>query len=193
VAFDNPMNYNHQAARYAESLDNAVWTNQFDNQANREAHILTTGPEIWNQTDGGNLDAFICATGTGGTLAGVTRYLSEKTGGRVEGWLADPPGSVLFNLVENGKSRKVLWLLSARDKLIGSRYRPRKSDEQPRTRSLPPDRRHPHPRFRIHKNGLPLARRRRLVRRCLIRAERGGRDRAGEEEGEGKYRCYHPL
>lgn len=106
MAFDNPMNYNHQAARYAESLDNAVWTNQFDNQANREAHILTTGPEIWNQTDGGNFDAFICATGTGGTLAGVTRYLSEKTGGRVEGWLADPPGSVLFNLVENGKAAR---------------------------------------------------------------------------------------
>lgn len=106
MAFDNPMNYNHQAARYAESLDNVVWTNQFDNQANREAHILTTGPEIWNQTDGGNLDAFICATGTGGTLAGVTRYLSETTGGRVEGWLADPPGSVLFNLVENGKAAR---------------------------------------------------------------------------------------
>lgn len=80
-----------------------MWTNQFDNTANREAHILTTGPEIWEQTNGGNLDAFICATGTGGTLAGVTRYLTEKSGGRVQGWLADPPGSVLYHLVENGK------------------------------------------------------------------------------------------
>ncbi|GFZ49789.1 cysteine synthase [Saitozyma sp. JCM 24511] len=106
VAFDNPMNYNHQAARFAESLDNAVWTNQFDNIANRNAHIVTTGPEIWEQTNGGNLDAFICATGTGGTLAGVTRYLTEKSGGRVEGWLADPPGSVLYNLVENGKLQR---------------------------------------------------------------------------------------
>ncbi|EIW71454.1 hypothetical protein TREMEDRAFT_71171 [Tremella mesenterica DSM 1558] len=103
VAFDNPQNYNHQAKRYAESLDNAVWTNQFDNTANRNAHILTTGPEIWEQTDGGKLDAFICATGTGGTLAGVTRYLHEKSGGKVEGWLADPPGSVLYSLVQNGK------------------------------------------------------------------------------------------
>ncbi|CAK9783280.1 unnamed protein product [Cutaneotrichosporon oleaginosum] len=102
VAFDNEMNYNHQARRYAESLDNAVWTNQFDNTANRGAHIVSTGPEIWEQT-GGKLDAFVCATGTGGTLAGVTRYLVEKSEGRVESYLADPPGSVLYNLVENGK------------------------------------------------------------------------------------------
>lgn len=107
MAFDNPQNYNHQAKRYADSLDNAVWTNQFDNTANRNAHILTTGPEIWEQTDGGKLDAFICSTGTGGTLAGVTRYLSEKSNGRVEGWLADPPGSVLYNVVENGKAERV--------------------------------------------------------------------------------------
>lgn len=101
------MNYNHQAARCAESLENAVWTNQFDNRANREAHLLTTGPEIWDQTNGGQLDAFTCATGTGGTLAGVTRYLTEKSGGRIEGWLADPPGSVLFNVVENGKAERI--------------------------------------------------------------------------------------
>lgn len=106
VAFDNPQNYNHQAKRYADSLDNAVWTNQFDNQANRGAHILTTGPEIWEQTNGGKLDAFICATGTGGTLAGVTRYLKEKSEGRVEGWLADPPGSVLYRLIEHGKAER---------------------------------------------------------------------------------------
>lgn len=106
VAFDNPQNYNHQAARYAASLENAVWTNQFDNVANRNAHIVSTGPEIWEQTDGGKLDAFICSTGTGGTLAGVTRYLTEKSNGRVEAWLADPPGSVLFNLVENGEIKR---------------------------------------------------------------------------------------
>lgn len=103
VAFDNPQNYNHQAKRYAASLENAIWTNQFDNTANRGSHIITTGPEIWNQTNGGKLDAFICATGTGGTLAGVTRYLKEKSQGRVECWLADPPGSVLYKLVEQGK------------------------------------------------------------------------------------------
>lgn len=103
VAFDNDMNYNHQARRYAESLDNAVWTNQFDNVANRNAHIVSTGPEIWEQTGGGKLDAFVAATGTGGTLAGITRYLVEKSEGRVESYLADPPGSVLYNLVENGR------------------------------------------------------------------------------------------
>lgn len=74
VAFENPENYNHQAKRHAERLENAYWTDQFDNRANRQAHIETTGPEIWSQTaDGMNLDGFVCATGTGGTLAGVTR------------------------------------------------------------------------------------------------------------------------
>ncbi len=106
VAFDNPQNYNHQAARYAESLPNAVWTNQFDNPANREAHILTTGPEIWQQTDG-KVDAFTCSTGTGGTLAGTVRYLKEVSGGRVQGWLADPPGSVLYKYVNTGKIERV--------------------------------------------------------------------------------------
>ncbi|KAI5451453.1 Cysteine synthase 1 [Naganishia albida] len=105
VAFDNPQNYNHQAKRHAESLDNAVWTNQFDNTANREAHIQTTGPEIWRQTDG-KVDAFTCATGTGGTLAGTVRYLKEISDGRVKGYLADPPGSVLYRLVETGKAER---------------------------------------------------------------------------------------
>jgi hypothetical protein len=102
VPFDNPQNYNHQAARHAESLPNAVWTNQFDNIANRQAHIDSTGPEIWDQTRSTGLDAFVCATGTGGTLAGVTRYLKEKSGGEVKCFLADPPGSVLYKFVEEG-------------------------------------------------------------------------------------------
>jgi cysteine synthase A len=101
VAFENPENYNHQARRHAESLDNAVWTNQFDNTANRQAHIETTGPEIWHQT-GGKVDAFTCATGTGGTLAGVTRYLKTKSDGRVKCFLADPPGSVLHSYISSG-------------------------------------------------------------------------------------------
>lgn len=101
VAFENPENYNHQARRHAESLDNAVWTNQFDNTANRQAHIETTGPEIWHQT-GGEIDAFTCATGTGGTLAGVTRYLKTKSDGRVKCFLADPPGSVLHSYISSG-------------------------------------------------------------------------------------------
>ncbi|KAL3964579.1 hypothetical protein ACCO45_001583 [Purpureocillium lilacinum] len=101
VAFDNPENYNHQARRHAERLDNAVWTNQFDNTANRRAHIETTGPEIWAQTEG-RVDAFTCATGTAGTLAGVTRYLKDASGGRVKSFLADPPGSVLHSYISSG-------------------------------------------------------------------------------------------
>ncbi|KFG86144.1 cysteine synthase [Metarhizium anisopliae] len=101
VAFDNPDNYNHQARRHAEALDNAVWTNQFDNTANRRAHIETTGPEIWAQTAGG-VDAFTCATGTAGTLAGITRYLKDVSGGRVRSYLADPPGSVLHSYISSG-------------------------------------------------------------------------------------------
>lgn len=101
VAFDNKDNYNWQAKRHAERLDNAVWTNQFDNIANRQAHIETTGPEIWAQT-GGKIDAFTCATGTGGSLAGVTHYLKEKSHGRVKSFLADPPGSVLHSYIQSG-------------------------------------------------------------------------------------------
>lgn len=101
VAYENPENYNHQAKRHAERLDNAVWTNQFDNMANRRAHIETTGPEIWYQTEG-KIDAFTCATGTGGTLAGVTRYLKDMSNGRVKSFLADPPGSVLYTYITNG-------------------------------------------------------------------------------------------
>ncbi|KAJ9196667.1 hypothetical protein DTO166G4_4443 [Paecilomyces variotii] len=101
VAFDNPENYNHQARRHAESLDNAVWTNQFDNIANRQAHIETTGPEIWTQTEG-KIDAFTCATGTAGTLAGITRYLKTVSDGRVKSFLADPPGSVLHSYIQSG-------------------------------------------------------------------------------------------
>ena len=101
VAFENPDNYNHQAKRHAERLENAVWTNQFDNVANRRAHLETTGPEIWYQTQG-KLDAFTCATGTAGTLAGVTRYLKDVSGGRVKTFLADPPGSVLHSYITSG-------------------------------------------------------------------------------------------
>lgn len=101
VPFENPENYNHQAKRHAERTENAVWTNQFDNVANRRAHLETTGPEIWHQTDK-KIDAFTCATGTGGTLAGCTRYLKDVSGGRVKCYLADPPGSVLHAYVTSG-------------------------------------------------------------------------------------------
>ncbi|MCJ1407467.1 Cysteine synthase 1 [Ptychographa xylographoides] len=105
VAFENPDNYNWQAKRHAEGMDNAVWTNQFDNVANRKAHVETTGPEIWYQTNG-KVDAFTCATGTGGTLAGVTRYLKTVSDGRVKTYLADPPGSVLHSYITSGGKLK---------------------------------------------------------------------------------------
>ena len=111
VAFENPENYNWQAKREADRLQKedpehgAVWTNQFDNVANRRAHIETTGPEIWAQTDG-KVDAFTCATGTGGTLAGVTRYLKDVSNGKVKCFLADPPGSVLDSYIKSGGKLK---------------------------------------------------------------------------------------
>ena len=63
VAFTDPANYNHQAKAHAESLPNAVWTNQFDNTANLQSHVETTGPELWVQTEG-KIDGFTCSTGT---------------------------------------------------------------------------------------------------------------------------------
>jgi cysteine synthase len=101
VAYENPANYNHQARDYAKTIENGIWTDQFDNTANARAHYETTGPEIWEQT-GGELDGFICATGTGGTLAGTGRALLEKSKGKTQIWLADPPGSVLHSYVQSG-------------------------------------------------------------------------------------------
>ena len=100
VPYDNPENYNHQARDYANSIPNAIWTNQFDNTANAYTHYISTGAEIWEQTRG-DIDAFICSTGTGGTLAGVGRALKERSRGTTQVWLADPPGSVLYTYVKS--------------------------------------------------------------------------------------------
>ncbi|MEZ5551767.1 MAG: cysteine synthase A [Pseudomonadales bacterium] len=100
VPYRDPMNYQKQAGRFAESLPGAVWANQFDNTANRQAHYDSTGPEIWAQTEG-HVDAFVAATGTGGTLAGVSRYLKEvHRDTRIV--LADPMGSALYSWVKSG-------------------------------------------------------------------------------------------
>ncbi|XP_005109871.1 cysteine synthase 1 [Aplysia californica] len=101
VPWDDPNNYNHQAKRFADSIENAVWTNQFDNRANRQAHIETTGPEIWEETNG-KVDAVTFSTGTGGTLAGVGIFLKEKNP-KIQVVLADPQGSVLYNYFKHGK------------------------------------------------------------------------------------------
>lgn len=105
VPYEDARNYNHQARDYARALPGAVWTDQFDNTANTDAHYRTTGPEIWAQTSGA-VDGFIAATGTGGTLAGVGRYLKEKSDGKSQVWLADPPGSVLQSYVTSGGKLK---------------------------------------------------------------------------------------
>jgi cysteine synthase A len=94
-------NYQKIAARLAAELPNAIWANQFDNVVNRQAHYETTGPELWRDT-GGGIDAFTCATGTGGTLAGVARYLKERDSG-VRIVLADPQGSALCSWVKTGE------------------------------------------------------------------------------------------
>ncbi|HEY1328395.1 MAG TPA: cysteine synthase A [Casimicrobiaceae bacterium] len=98
--YADPNNYVRIAGRIAAGMDNAIWANQFDNTVNRDAHFATTGPEVWHDT-GGRVDAFVCATGTGGTLAGVARYLKAQAPG-VRIVLADPMGSALYQWVKTG-------------------------------------------------------------------------------------------
>jgi cysteine synthase A len=98
--FSDPGNYVHVSRRLAEEMG-AVWANQFDNLANAKAHEETTGPEIWDQAEG-RLDAFTCACGTGGTLAGVARALKARDA-RVRIVLADPGGSGLHSWVQTGE------------------------------------------------------------------------------------------
>jgi cysteine synthase A len=103
VPYSNPNQYQRVAQRLADSLENAIWSNQFDNTANREIHLRTTGPEIWTQT-GGRIDAFVAAAGTGGTLAGVAQYLKSRRSA-VRCVLADPPGSSLYEYLRSGTLR----------------------------------------------------------------------------------------
>ena len=104
--YRDPNNYVKYSARLAEKLaktepNGAIWANQFDNVANREAHVISTAPEIWNQTEG-KVDGFICAVGSGGTLAGVALGLREKNKDICIG-LADPDGAALYNFYTNGE------------------------------------------------------------------------------------------
>jgi len=101
VPYSNPNQYQKVAGRLATELPNAIWANQFDNTANRDAHYESTGPEIWRDTDG-KVDAFCAATGTGGTLAGTARYLKSKSSA-VRIVLVDPPGSALYHWVKDGE------------------------------------------------------------------------------------------
>ena len=101
VPYRDPNNYVKLSGRLADELDNAIWANQFDNLANRQAHYHTTGAEIWQQTEG-KVDAWVAATGTGGTFAGVSLYLKEKNP-NVKTVVADPMGSGLYSYVKTGE------------------------------------------------------------------------------------------
>ncbi len=106
VPYRDPNNYVKYSGRLAEELNakeanGAIWANQFDNTANRQAHYETTGPEIWDQSHG-KVDAFICAVGTGGTLAGVSKALKERNS-RIAIGIADPMGAALYHYYQHGE------------------------------------------------------------------------------------------
>ena len=104
LPYKDPGNY----IRFSESLSKEIknengvyWANQFDNVSNMKAHFLTTGPEIWNQTEG-KVDGFVCSVGTGGTISGVSKFLKEKKK-NIKIALADPYGSALYNFYKKGE------------------------------------------------------------------------------------------
>jgi cysteine synthase A len=104
--YKNPNNYVHVSERLAKELaarepNGVLWANQWDNLANRNGHYTTTGPEIWQQTDG-KVDGFICAIGTGGTLSGVSIFLKERNP-KIRIGLADPVGAALYNYFKHGE------------------------------------------------------------------------------------------
>jgi cysteine synthase A len=106
VPYKNPENYVHVSERLARELASrepkgVLWANQWDNLANRNGHYTTTGPEIWQQTEG-KVDGFICAIGTGGTLSGVSMFLKERNP-KIRIGLADPVGAALYNYFKHGE------------------------------------------------------------------------------------------
>ena len=109
LPFTDPNNYIQLAKRIAKE-ENAIWTNQFDNLANREAHIKTTSQEIWSQTNG-TVDAFICSVGTGGTLAGNFIGLKEKNK-NIKIFCADPYGSGMYSWIRKGIPKATLMSIT---------------------------------------------------------------------------------
>jgi cysteine synthase A len=108
VGYANPNNYQHVGRRLAEELkaterNGVIFADQWNNMDNLKAHYMSTGPEIWEDT-GGRIDGFICAIGTGGTLAGVSSYLREKKPGITIG-LADPRGGGMYNFFAHGEAK----------------------------------------------------------------------------------------
>jgi cysteine synthase A len=108
LAYSNPNNYQHVGRRLAEQLkasepNGVIFADQWNNLDNRKAHYVSTGPEIWEQTDG-KVDGFICSIGTGGTIAGVSSFLREKKKDIVIG-VADPRGAAMYNLFAHGEAK----------------------------------------------------------------------------------------
>jgi cysteine synthase len=108
VPYSNPNNYQHIARRLADELrkkepNGVLYADQWNNPDNRKAHYVSTGPEIWQQTEG-TVDGFICAIGTGGTIAGVSTYLREQKKGIVVG-IADPKGAAMYDLFTRGEAK----------------------------------------------------------------------------------------
>ena len=106
VPYKDDNNYVKYSGRLAEKLaseseNGAIWANQFDNTANRDAHIMTTGPEVWSQTEG-KVDGFTCAIGTGGTLAGTGMFLKEKNND-IQIAAADPMGAAMYHWYKHGE------------------------------------------------------------------------------------------
>ena len=106
VPYKDPNNYVRYSEKLAKDLakensNGVIWANQFDNTANLEGHYNSTGPEIWQQTKG-NIDCFICSVGSGGTIAGISKFLKEQKSDVTIG-LSDPLGSALYNFYQNGK------------------------------------------------------------------------------------------
>ena len=101
VPYRDPNNYVKLSGRIAEETENAIWANQFDNLANREAHYKTTAPEIWQQTDG-KIDVWVASTGTGGTYAGAALFFKEKNP-NLQCVVADPMGSGLYSYIKTGE------------------------------------------------------------------------------------------
>ncbi len=100
LPYANPGNYIHVSEQLAKDTPGAIWANQFDNTANRDAHYRTTGPEIWQQTEG-KVDGFTCAVGSGGTLCGTAMALKER--GNVTIAAADPMGAKIFSWIKTGE------------------------------------------------------------------------------------------
>ena len=187
VPYKNPNNYVKVSERVAEELNrrepgSAYWANQFDNVANREAHRRTTGPEIWAQTQG-KVDGFVCAVGTGGTLAGVGLALKAQNP-KVQIALADPPGAALYSYYTSG-------VLASEGSSITEGIGQGRITKN--LEDAPVDHAFQIPRRGDGEHGVRPARARGPLPRRLLRRERGRRDPARAHAGPRSHHRDHPV